>query len=235
MFLDDFHQANGSHLTVTAAQASRFAKQVADDFNPLHDEDAKRFCVPGDLLFALLLSKYGLSQRMRFEFSGMVGADTELVFEPSAAATLQIDDTNGKHYLSAERSGDISQDESLIEAFIRQYVAFSGHNFPHVLVPLMRQAQVMINPARPLVIYESMAFNLEQLAITAPSLKQKDATIAVEGKRGDVELNFDIYSGADIVGHGVKKLVLSGLRPYDEAAMQAICADYDARKSAFNA
>ena len=36
-------------------QASQFAKGVAGDFNPIHDVGGKRFCVPGDLLFACLL------------------------------------------------------------------------------------------------------------------------------------------------------------------------------------
>ena len=43
-----------------------------DDYNPLHDKDAKKFCAPGDLLFSLVLDRYGISERMEFTFAGMV-------------------------------------------------------------------------------------------------------------------------------------------------------------------
>ena len=52
MLLEKYVQGNGEYFSFTRKQASDFAKQVASDFNPIHDEDAKRFCVPGDLLFS---------------------------------------------------------------------------------------------------------------------------------------------------------------------------------------
>ena len=63
MFLDSFYNQNDSQLTISAEQGSRFAKAVSNDFNPIHDADSKRFCVPGDLLFAIALQRYGLSRR----------------------------------------------------------------------------------------------------------------------------------------------------------------------------
>ena len=75
MFLKDFYSIHEGSISIIAEQASMFAKEVAHDFNPLHDVDAKRFCVPGDLLFSMALEKYGLSQNMHFVFAGMVGHD----------------------------------------------------------------------------------------------------------------------------------------------------------------
>ena len=75
MFLRDFYNTPDHTISITAEQASTFAKEIAHDFNPLHDVDAKRYCVPGDLLFSLALEKYGLSQQMHFTFAGMVGHD----------------------------------------------------------------------------------------------------------------------------------------------------------------
>ena len=72
MFLEKFYNTNNDKVTFSRQQASNFAKQIADDFNPLHDIDAKRFCVPGDLLFSLTLARAGLHQEMTFTFSGMV-------------------------------------------------------------------------------------------------------------------------------------------------------------------
>ena len=66
MFLNDYFTESNDDIVISAQQASRFAKEVAGDFNPIHNLDAKRFCVPGDLLFSLVLAKYGLSQHMEF-------------------------------------------------------------------------------------------------------------------------------------------------------------------------
>ena len=53
--LSGVYQESEGKVSVTREQASRFAKSIADDCNPLHDIDAKRFCVPGDLLFSMVL------------------------------------------------------------------------------------------------------------------------------------------------------------------------------------
>ena len=66
MFLKEFYDTQENSIRIGANQASTFAKEIAHDFNPLHDADAKRFCVPGDLLFSLVLEKYGLSENMHF-------------------------------------------------------------------------------------------------------------------------------------------------------------------------
>jgi len=51
MFIEQYCPIDSEKISFTRQQASDFAKQVADDFNPLHNVEAKRFCVPGDLLF----------------------------------------------------------------------------------------------------------------------------------------------------------------------------------------
>jgi uncharacterized protein DUF3581 len=230
MFLDPFHSKHNGFIQVSADQASDFAKGIADDFNPIHDPDSRRFCVPGDLLFALVLSNYGISQNMSFRFKGMVGALTPLAFPDTDASKLEIVNDKGKEFLDFERSGDVSRSADLIEAMIRHYVVFSGHNFPGILVPLMAEHNVMINPARPLVIYEGMSFNLEHLDFSNPELELSDASLQVSGKRGDAELHFNITDAGRPVGTGLKKLVLSGLREYEEPAVQGMCDEYHSRK-----
>ncbi|MGM8892055.1 DUF3581 family protein, partial [Psychrobacter sp. 1Y1] len=78
MFLSSYFKKENQSVSITPQQASDFAKIVAQDFNPIHDVAAKRFCVPGDLLFALVLNEYGLSQKMTFNFAGMVGDGVKL-------------------------------------------------------------------------------------------------------------------------------------------------------------
>ncbi|MBM7073860.1 DUF3581 domain-containing protein [Shewanella sp. 202IG2-18] len=229
MFLAPFFEKQGSTIKVSSQQASDFAKNIAGDLNPIHDVDAKRFCVPGDLLFALVLNQYGLSQSMEFNFAGMVGDGVELHF-PEAASEFAITDTKDKTYLTVKRDGAIDDNQKQIEAFIRSYVAFSGLNFMHVLVPMMKEHQVMINPARPLVIYESMAFELSSFDFDDIELKLVKTELEVQGKRGDVTLNFELMSHGHMVGTGTKSLVMSGLRPYEAEGVQSMCDLYEQRQ-----
>ncbi len=231
MFLREFYDNHACNIRIGAEQASNFAKEIAHDFNPLHDADAKRFCVPGDLLFSLVLDKYGLSENMHFIFSGMVGDGVLLNFPETDAEQFDITDNQGKTYLQIQRSGKINHDHAMIEALIRDYVAFSGQNFPYVLVPLLEKENVMFNIDRPLVIYESMTLKMQKLAVHKPRLKMLDPKMEVNGKRATAYLYFQITCGDEIVGSGFKKLAVSGLRPYEALPMQAFVDEYLARKT----
>lgn len=233
MLLDNYYSQNQNHIHFSRQQGSDFAKKIAGDFNPIHDVDNKRFCVPGDLLFAVVLSKHGVSQEMHLTFSGMVPGDVPLNFTASDADKLVIIDDNDKEYLSIDRRGAISTDDQLIEDLTLSYVEFSGQTFPHILVPLMRDNNVMINPDRPMVIYESMAIKLSRLNIQQPKLELSKSSLEVNGKRGNVRLEFSLTAAGEVVGSGEKNMVLSGLRDFDEAKMQQLDADYSARKQAY--
>jgi len=235
MFLKQFYSGNADNIRITPQQASRFAKEIAGDFNPIHDPDAKRFCVPGDLLFSLVLAKYGVSQQMCFTFSGMVGRSVTLQLPDSDAGKLDIGDDLGKTYLQVERHGVTKRDKTLTEELIRTYVSFSGQNFPDILVDLMARHRVMINPDRPLVIYDTMSFELEHLDFSHPLLELSDSTLEVNGKRGEARLSFLIKAAGEAVGSGFKKLLLSGLRDYDHDQLQRMREDYLSRKAAYQA
>ncbi len=234
MILENYYKIEQNRIRVSRQQASDFAKKIANDFNPLHDVDSRRFCVPGDLLFGLILSRYGLSQHMCFEFSGMVGDGVELHFPDEDGEQLAILDENDKEYLSVQRSGDITTDEELISRLIQAYVAFSGHAFPWVLVPLMEAHSVMINPDRPLIIYENMEIYLDRLDIENPELSLSGTCFKIEGKRGEVQLNFTLCDNGNIVGHGSKNMVLGSLRPWDKARMDAVVNEYLERQKQFS-
>ena len=231
MFLDNFYNQNQSELTISAEQGSSFAKTISNDFNPIHDPDSKRFCVPGDLLFALVLQRYGLSQNMTFNFAGMVGGDTGLLFPPAPGDQFEIMDGRDKSYLQVSRSGETVNNQQIIEQLVRHYVVFSGQNFPDLLVPLMAEHQVMINPQRPLVIYESMSLHLDTLDLTAPTVALAGTSLEVNGKRGDAEFQFHLVDKGETVGCGVKTLILSGLREYQQAAIDSMIAEYSARQN----
>lgn len=233
MFLKQFYETHENSIRIPARHASAFAKEIAHDFNPLHDADAKRFCVPGDLLFSLVLEKYGLSENMHFIFSGMVGDGVLLNFPETDADQIDVTDDQGKTYLQVQRSGKISRDHEMLETLIRDYVAFSGQNFPYVLVPLLEKENVMFNIDRPLVIYESMTLNMLKVEIKQPHLVMLDPTMEVNGKRATAYLHFQINSDNEIVGSGFKKLAVSGLREYEAEPMQAFVDGYLARKNGY--
>ncbi len=233
MFLKDFYSIINGSVSIAAEQASMFAKEIAHDFNPLHDVDAKRFCVPGDLLFSLALEKYGLSQQMHFTFAGMVGHDVLLNFPETDDSQIDINDNQYKTYLQVERSGAVSRDAGLIDSFIRDYVAFSGQNFPYVLVPLLEQENVMFNLSRPLVIYESMTLSFEHLDFKQASVEMLEPKIEVDGKRATAFLHFKMTADGNTVGTGFKKLAISVPSAYEAEPMQAFVDEYLARKNTY--
>lgn len=229
MFLTDFFQQQGNELCFSREQGSAFAKQIADDFNPLHDIDAKRFCVPGDLLFAWTLQQFGLSGCMDFYFQGMVDDSVALCI-PEPANEIHLVDKSEKSYLRVVRSGENLKCADAITALTRAYVAFSGHTFPHILVPLMASKDVMITPSRPMVMYQSMHIQLNCLNFHEMRLEPGEHRIEVDGKRGQVVLVFDLYNGEQKIGQGEKVMLLSGLKAYDESEMSELVEFYQHRK-----
>ena len=233
MNLENYCHLEGSRLSFTRQQASDFAKTVAGDFNPIHDVDSKRFCVPGDLLFSVIIHHYGLRQTMGFSFSGMVGGDDTLILPEVNAREISIYDENDKKYLDVSSNGAHSDNARLIDSLTRNYVEFSGDTFPHVLVPLMRENNVMINTERPLVIYDHMRISLDTLDIDSVGLTLADKIFRLYGKRGDVALNFDLRCNGETVGKGQKKMVLSGLREYEQDKIDELVRLYNERKQAY--
>ncbi|CAM3647102.1 DUF3581 domain-containing protein [Parendozoicomonas haliclonae] len=223
-------------FSFTREQASRFAKQVANDFNPIHDEDSKRFCVPGDLLFARILSERGVSTQLKVSFNGMVNDGTVLTLEDQGNHRFSLKDDNGKEYLELEeQGGERITDPAVIERLIRSYVSFSGENFPHLLVPLMKDGGVMINPSRPLVIYESMSISLQATELVAPELAPAGSELKVDGRRGTATLHFEFRDQGQVVGTGVKTMVLSSLREYTQTDIDALVDEYNSRRDRFAA
>lgn len=229
MLLEKYVQQNNEGFSFSRKQASEFAKQVATDFNPIHDEDAKRFCVPGDLLFSYLLTRYGLSKQLSCHFSGMVSAEVPLHCKEQGNI-ISICDAQDKVYLSLTHSGEYLHDLTVIEPLIKDYVRFSGQNFPHILQPLMQQHNVMINTQRPLVIYESMALSFERLPLSKVELTLTASSLLVDGKRGNALLEFSLTEQGQLIGKGEKRMILSNLMAYDEAQMQEMITKYNIRK-----
>ncbi len=225
MFLDRFHSVQDGRIVISARQASQFAKEIAGDFNPIHDPDARRFCVPGDLLFALVLARYGLSEQMTFRFRSLLGENVPLHFVETEGG-LEIRDDADKVYIEVDRSGATTRDEGLIEDITRAYVSASGKNFPHTLKPLMESNGVMFNPDRPMVMYESMSLALDSLELPSPGLELHNASLDAAGKRGNVLLEYRLMADNRPMGEVTKRLVLSGLRPYCPDAMAGVIEEF---------
>jgi hypothetical protein len=234
MFIEQYCPINNEKISFTRQQGSDFAKKVADDFNPLHNIEAKRFCVPGDLLFSIIIAKSGLHKEMSFNFSGMVNDGIALTFPTEIINNFDIVDGKDKTYLSVEASGDKTHCTSLINALTKAYVDFSGHTFPDILVKLMTESHVMINPARPMIMYQCMKISLERLDITSLTLKLSKTSLSIEGKRGDAWLEFDLISDGEIVGHGKKHMLLSGLREYCQDSVETMVEQYRKSKNAYH-
>ena len=234
MDLSTYYTESDGTISVSREQASAFAKSVAGDFNPIHDIDARRFLVPGDLLFSLLLNKIGLYRDTTVEFTGMVDENDALSLEhtPDNSALVEGEKT----FLTATHSGALEADSGVIDALTSAYVSYSGQTFPHILVPLWGDHGVMVNPSRPMVMYRSMRLQLDRVDVQSVSLTASGATLNVDGKKGAVVLSFEIndQDGATI-GKGEKHMLLSGLRAWDQDAVDGIVVAYDDAKRAWRA
>ncbi|GAL28779.1 hypothetical protein JCM19239_392 [Vibrio variabilis] len=91
----------------------------------------------------------------------------------------------------------------------------------------------MINCQRPLVIYESMEVEFDRLDLSHPEVEFTGATFDVDGKRGVVTLNFAFKEDGAVVGKGIKRMVASGLKPYDNDAVDDLVARFNERKTQF--
>jgi len=231
--ISSFATLTSQGMQFSQNQASRFAKGVAGDFNPIHDVGGKRFCVPGDLLFAALLNHYGVYQNLHVDLVSLVNADVMINLPDKLSAENKISDDNDRQLLSLNVSGDVTNDQAFVASLVEQYVRFSGKTFPDILVDLMREHNVMINPARPLVIYKDMSLTLDSLQGESLSLTLDKATMEVDGKKGKACLRFVIKNGEQIVGRGEKNMLLSGLREFDQLAMDDIVKQYAEWKSAY--
>lgn len=228
--LSRFHHQDGDWLWVGADQGSGFAKRVAGDHNPLHDAEAPRFCVPGDLLFALVAHRYGLARHFALSFRGMLRADTPLHFPPRPGREFAIADNDQREYVYITHDAPLPSNEAARLALIRAYVGCSGETFPDRLCPLLAEAGVMFNPQRPFVVYDSMALDLERAPGIDVGVTPLDESLTVNGKRADVRFNYRIEDGNGVIGHAAKQMVVSGLRDYDAEAMDAVIEAYQARR-----
>lgn len=237
MELAHYFSQQDDTVSFTEEQASAFAKGVAGDFNPIHDPGSKRFCVPGDLLFCVLLHRYGVARVTAVQFSGMLDGQTRMRLPDTVNAAAHIVDAKERALLSLFLDGNRFSDSMFVNALSKAYVQFSGQTFPDILVPLMQSANVMINPDRPLVIYKDMAIelsgNLSELQGGGVSLSLADTDISVNGRKGAVNLRFNIHQNGEKIGSGEKNMVLSGLREYDATAMLEIIARYDQWRDAY--
>jgi len=235
MFIENYCPISADKISFTRQQGSDFAKQVADDFNPLHNIETKRFCVPGDLLFSIIIAKSGLHKKMTFDFSGMVSDNINLTFPQKIDNSYDIKDEKDKTYLSVSVSGEATHNPALINALTKAYVDFSGHTFPDILVKLMSENSVMINPSRPMVMYQSMSIDLHTFDADSVTLQLAKTSLTIDGKRGDAWLEFDLLSKGEVIGHGKKHMLLSGLRSYEQESIDAMIAQYRESKASYQA
>ncbi len=233
MFTEDYYTLNDGKYVFSKQQGSDFAKSVAGDFNPLHDTVNSRFCIPGDLLFSVLLSQFGISQEMTFDFQGMVNGDMPVEFIESENEIVAIND-KPKTVMSVSRKGNITQNKGFIEGFIRSYVAFSGETFPHIIIKLMKDESMMINTKKPMVIYDQMSLSFDRFSDSDNAeVVLKSSRFDVNGKRGMVILDFDLRADGESIGSGEKQIIMGGLRPYEQPNIDYLVDTYNAGKDAY--
>lgn len=233
MQLEHYFNIENQQITFTRQQASHFAKLEANDFNPIHDEASPRFCVPGDLLLAILLTKEGIAEQMQLSFSGMISDKNALTLYTHTDNSIEVLDANEKAYLKLERTGKIKKDPIWANKIAKKYIQLSGMGFPHIMVPLLKENDLMINPARPLVIYDSMSLTFFDFDFSEPEVQLTDSVITFEGKRGIVTLSFKFTEKGRSIGEGQKRMICSSLIPYEESVATALIDKFYLNKASF--
>ena len=238
MKVDDFYNYTEAQppgtVAFTREASSAFAKEMAGDFNPIHNPDARRFCVPGDLLFAVVLNLFKARAKMNFEFEQMVDASVTLEVPVHEHGLQMVDDT-GKCYLDVSFSGDVVDSDSANRSLIAAYVKFSGQTFPYLLIDLMKKHGVMINAQRPLIFYRTMSIELQDTQCDEFDLAFTESTLKVDGKKGEVDLHFDIVSGNKVAGTGCKHMLVGGLREYQQDEIDDLITEYNSIKAQYQA
>jgi len=235
--IENYYIDSTGTLSFTQQAASEFAKLVAGDFNPIHDPGSRRFCVPGDLLFAVVLHQQSARSKMTFSFLNMVDDQVELSVVKEAQSLSLVaghQSDSSKHYLDVTLSDDKVISDEANQSLIASYVQFSGQTFPYLLVDLMQEHKVMINPKRPLVIYKSMALDLADLKSAEYQLEFAKSSLQKNGNKAVVHLNFDIIGDNGKAGSGSKEMLLGGLRDYDQAVIDALVDEYNAIKNSYS-
>jgi len=74
---------------------------------------------------------------------------------------------------------------------------------------------------------------LDTLDIDSIDLNLKENVFRLYGKRGDVALNYDLCCNGERVGMGQKKMVLSGLREFDQNKIDKLVDAYSALKNGY--
>jgi hypothetical protein len=218
-------------ISVSAKQGCNFAKNIAGDFNPIHDSDSKRFCVPGDLVFSEAIRRYGLHQSMEFNFLEMLSADSHIRYSNERSKSYQYaSNRNEKKVMDIHIGGSQIENNYLADEFTQAYVRFSALSFPTILVPLMKKHHVMINVDRPLIVYKSMSFNIFQTGIDHINIELIESTLEVDGKRGNACFIFSMSSNGSVIGKGMKKLILSGLREFNKEKIKNLTKAYLEKK-----
>ncbi|WP_026959179.1 DUF3581 family protein [Aliagarivorans taiwanensis] len=233
MELSDYFSRQQDKLIFSRQQACSFAKSVANDFNAIHDADSSRFCVPGDLLFSVLLNELGLAQKMQVSFSDMVSDNVPLRVESPDKGRFDLLDDNDKRYLSLETQGESTHQHEVIEGMIQDYARFSGMNFPHILEPLLKEQGLMLNRKRPLVIYESMSLELDTLPQQRATLDFDHGDYQPNGRRGVATLHFTISENGKKLGHGQKRMLVGALLPYKQEESQLLIDSYCAARDRY--
>ncbi len=230
MHLTEYYSEQNGSFSFSQLQASNFAKLVANDYNNIHDVNSRRFCVPGDLLFALSLTKFGLYPSMKIEFKDMVKNDISLQFTRVDEVNTAITGEEDKEFMTLASSGDPVTEPALITKVIKDYVRFSGENFPTLLVPLLKEKSLMLSPTRALAMYKNMSIDLQTRKLSNPTIAFAGSDIDVQGKRATVILKFNFIQDDEIVGTGQKEMILSGLIPFQQEVVDGVIRDYEAQK-----
>lgn len=207
---------------------SAYARNVAKDFNPIHSHLAKKYCVPGDLIFALITEMHGAHNYMRVDFLNRVGAECKLFFDTKRIA-LALLDVDKKLYAELATAGDKSVCPKRLKTVSNVVVSCTSGYFPYKLIDNLREENVMLSIRRSMVMLKSIEVELRNIH-SASSLvaKYQSSGLELSGKRGEVKVYFQLFDDDGIsVGFVTKTVLIIGIEKFNDKASKQYLDDYE--------
>lgn len=209
-------QLDDSLFKFNAVACDAYARNVVKDFNPIHNHLAKNYCVPGDLIFALMVERGGVHGSMRMDFLNRVGKDSEYIFV-SGKAGMALLDRGNKVQAQLIGSGDASVCVKCISAVSDAVLSCTSSYFPYKMMRSLRAENLMLSGCRSLVILKSIEVNVSDLHFASDlTAVFCSSSLRHSGRRGTIDAHFQLVGGnGQVLGQVIKTALIIGIERFN--------------------
>ena len=196
---------------------SKFAKEICNDFNPIHSNKKSKPIVPGDLFVVLFLLSNGLYKRTIIEFKKISYPIQKFIITKSS-----ILNSKNESVVNFTLKDDIVADSNSIflSGFLREFCKISGTIFAQELEPIFIKYRKMPNPQKPRMLYESTQINLDKeiinLKVDFVQIKFLEPNVIILENQATVNFQILVLQSGRTIGLITKTLFCTNLEEYTQ-------------------